>query len=108
MNLRPRLTAGKTVTGNDDFPIIGELAYITDGDKEAGEGYLVELMDGLQWVQLDLAAEAELAALWVWHDHSQARAYHDVIVQVSNDPTFANGVTTLLTTTTTTLPSKAG
>ena len=61
---------------------------------------------------LDLAAEAELAALWVWHDHSQARTYHDVIVQVSNDPTFANGVTTLLTTTTTTttttLPSKAG
>ena len=57
---------------------------------------------------LDLAAEADLAALWVWHDHSQARTYHDVIVQVSNDPTFANGVTTLLTTTTTTLPSKAG
>jgi len=36
LNLRPWLTAGKTVTGNDDFPIIGELAYITDGDKEAG------------------------------------------------------------------------
>ena len=90
------LSAGKPVTGSDDFPIIGELAYITDGDKEAGEGYFVELMDGAQWVQIDLEAEAELAAIWVWHYHSQKRAYHDVVVQVSNDPKFATGVTTLL------------
>ncbi len=89
------LSAGKPVTGSDDFPIIGELEYITDGDKEAGEGYFVELMDGAQWVQIDLEAEAELAAIWVWHYHSQARAYHDVIVQVSNDPEFATGVTEL-------------
>lgn len=89
------LSAGKPVTGSDDFPIIGELEYITDGDKEAGEGYFVELMDGLQWVQIDLEAEAELAAIWIWHYHSQKRAYHDVIVHVSNDPEFATGVTTL-------------
>jgi hypothetical protein len=89
------LSAGKPVTGSDDFPIIGELEYITDGDKEAGEGYFVELMDGLQWVQIDLEAEAELAAIWIWHYHSQKRAYHDVIVQVSNDPEFTTGVTTL-------------
>ncbi len=89
------LALGKTITGSDDFPIIGELEYITDGDKEAGEGYFVELMDGPQWVQIDLGAEAELAAIWMWHYHSQARAYHDVIVQVSNDPEFATGVTEL-------------
>ena len=89
------LSAGKSVTGSDDFPIIGELAYITDGDKEAGEGYFVELMDGLQWVQIDLGAPADLSAIWVWHYHSQARAYHDVVVQVSNDPAFEEGVTTL-------------
>ena len=89
------LSAGKPVTGSDDFPIIGELEYITDGDKEAGEGYFVELMDGPQWVQIDLGAEADLAAIWVWHYHSQARAYHDVVVQVSNDPEFATGVTEL-------------
>jgi len=89
------LSAGKPVTGSDDFPIIGELSYITDGDKEAGEGYFVELMDGLQWVQIDLGAPAELQAVWVWHYHSQKRAYNDVIVQVSNDPEFKSGVTTL-------------
>jgi len=89
------LSAGKEVTGSDDFPIIGELSYVTDGDKEAGEGYFVELMDGPQWVQIDLGAPADLSAIWVWRYHSQKRAYHDVIVQVSNDPTFESGVTTL-------------
>jgi hypothetical protein len=89
------LSAGKPVTGSDDFPIIGELSYITDGDKEAGEGYFVELMDGLQWVQIDLGAPADLSAIWLWHYHSQARAYHDVMVQVSNDAEFKSGVTTL-------------
>ena len=89
------LSLGKTVTGSDDFPIIGELEYITDGDKEAGEGYFVELMDGPQWVQIDLEAPADLEAIWIWHYHSQKRAYHDVIVQVSNDPDFTTGVTTL-------------
>lgn len=89
------LSAGKPVTGSDDFPIIGELAYITDGDKEAGEGYFVELLDGPQWIQIDLGAPAELSAIWFWHYHSQKRAYHDVIVQVSNDPEFESGVKTL-------------
>lgn len=89
------LSAGKPVTASDDFTLIGELDYITDGDKEAGEGYFVEVMDGLQWVQIDLEAAADLSAIWVWHYHSQARAYHDVIVQVSNDPEFSAGVTTL-------------
>jgi hypothetical protein len=89
------LSANKSVAGSDDFPIIGELSYITDGDKDAGEGYFVELMDGCQWVQIDLEAPADLSAIWVWHYHSQARAYHDVVVQVSNDPTFESGVTTL-------------
>lgn len=89
------LSAGKEVTASDDFPIIGELTYITDGDKDAGEGYFVEIMDGPQWVQIDLGAPAELAAIWIWHYHSQKRAYHDVIVQVSNDPEFASGMATL-------------
>ena len=89
------LSKDKEVTGSDDFPIIGDLSYITDGDKQGGEGYFVELMDGLQWVQIDLEEAADIAAIWVWHFHSQARAYHDVVVQVSNDPEFSDGVTTL-------------
>ncbi len=89
------LSKGKPVTSSDDAPIIGDLTLVTDGDKEAGEGYFVELLDGLQWVQIDLEKESTLAAIWLWHFHSQQRAYHDVIIQVSNDAEFKQGVTTI-------------
>ena len=89
------LSAGKTVTSSDENPIIGTLDLVTDGDKDAGEGYFVELWEGPQWVQIDLEQSSELYGIWVWHFHSQKRAYHDVIVQVSDDPEFKTGVTTL-------------
>lgn len=89
------LSKGKKVTSSDDNPIIGDLTLITDGDKEAGEGYFVELLDGTQWVQIDLEKSADIAALWLWHFHSQKRAYNDVVIQISDDPEFKTGVTTL-------------
>ena len=89
------LSRGKPVSGSDESPLIGSLDLITDGDKEAGEGYFVELLDGLQWVQIDLEKSAAIHAIWVWHFHSQKRAYHDVIVQISDDPDFRTGVTTV-------------
>lgn len=89
------LSKGKKVTSSDDNPIIGTLDLITDGDKQAGEGYFVELLDGTQWVQIDLEKSAEINAICLWHFHSQRRAYHDVIVQISDDPTFKTGVTTV-------------
>ena len=89
------LSKGKTVTSSDDAPIIGSLDLITDGDKEAGEGYFVELLDGLQWVQIDLEKSSTVNALWLWHFHSQKRAYHDVIIQVSDDPEFKKDVKTI-------------
>jgi hypothetical protein len=89
------VSLGKPVTSSDDFPIIGDVNYLTDGEKLAGEGYFVELMDGLQWIQIDLETPRTIEAVWLWHYHSQARAYNDVIVQVSNDPQFEEGVTTL-------------
>jgi hypothetical protein len=89
------LSRGKAVTGSDTDPIIGSLDLVTDGDKEAGEGYFVELLDGLQWVQIDLEQQAGIQAVWIWHFHSQRRAYHDVIVQISDDPAFQSGVKTV-------------
>ncbi|MGL5017370.1 MAG: hypothetical protein ACRDBP_04500, partial [Luteolibacter sp.] len=38
---------------------------------------------------------SDVAALWLWHFHSQKRAYNDVIIQISDDPEFKTGVTTL-------------
>jgi len=89
------LSKGKKVTGSDTNPIIGTLDLITDGDKDAGEGYFVELLEGKQWVQIDLEKSASIAAIWVWHFHSQKRAYNAVIAQISDDPEFKSGVTTV-------------
>lgn len=92
------LSAGKPVASSDEFPIIGEAAFVTDGDKTGVEGSFVEFGPGVQWVQIDLDASSSLAAIVVWHFHSQARVYHDFVVQVSNDKDFKTGVTTLYNT----------
>jgi hypothetical protein len=89
------LSKGKPVTASDSLPVIGELTLITDGDKSGGDGTYVEFGPGVQWVQVDLQTPAKIAAIAVWHFHSQARAYHDVIVQVSDDPEFKKDVHTL-------------
>lgn len=89
------IAAGKDVTSSDPWPIIGELSVVTDGDKESEDGYYVELGEGQQWVQIDLAQNSEIFGLGLWHYHAQPRAYNDVIVQVSNDPEFKTGVTTI-------------
>ena len=94
------LAKGKKVTASDNEPVIGTLDLVTDGDKEGDEGSWVELGPGKQWVQIDLEKEADISAVLVWHFHSQARVYFDVVVQVSNDPTFAKDVTTIFDNTT--------
>ena len=86
---------GKPVTSSDPEPIIGELEIVTDGDKEAADGSFVELGPFKQHVTIDLGTECEIYAIVVWHYHMQARVYFDVIVQVSNDPEFVNGVVTV-------------
>ena len=68
---------------------------INDGEKNGGDGFFVELGPQPQWVQIDLGAKYALHAILAWHYHSQARIYHDVIVQVSDDPNFKTGVTTV-------------
>ena len=87
------LIAGKPVTSSDRNPIIGSLALVTDGDKKGTEGTLVELMDGPQWVQLDLGGEVPIDVIWIWHRSGMDTAvYVDVIVEVSNDPGFKDSV----------------
>mgnify|MGYP005646783873 FL=1 len=85
----------KEVTSSDDFPIIGDLSYATDGDKESEEGYFVELAPGLQWIQVDLEKSSTVYGVSMWHFHTQKRAYNDVILQISDDEAFKTGVTTV-------------
>jgi len=89
------LAAGKPVTSSDSFPVVGMLEQITDGEKDSDDGYFVELGDGKQWIQIDLEESANIAAIAVWHFHAQERAYLDVVVQISDDPDFISGVTTV-------------
>jgi hypothetical protein len=86
---------GKPVTSSDEEPIIGELNYITDGDKEAADGSYVELGPLLQYVTIDLGAMYNIYAIVVWHHHMQAQVYYDVVVQVADDADFITNVRTL-------------
>ena len=89
------LAKNKKVTASDNNPVVGTLDLVNDGDKAGDEGSWVELGPGKQWVQIDLAKNANIYAVLVWHFHSQARVYRDVVAQVSDDPTFKSGVTTI-------------
>ena len=89
------LAKNKKVTSSDSNPDTGTLDMIDDGDKDGNEGSWVELGPGKQWVQIDLAREANVYAILIWHFHSQARVYRDVVVQVSDDATFKSGVSTI-------------
>jgi len=89
------LSLKRPVTASDSAPVIGELDMVNDGEKEGGDGYFIELGPSKQWVQIDLGASYALHAILVWHYHSQARVYRDVIVQVSDNKDFLKGVQTV-------------
>ena len=89
------LAKNKKVTASDDNPDVGTLDMIVDGDKDGSEGSWVELGPGKQWVQIDLARDVNIFAVLIWHFHSQARVYRDVVAQISDDSTFKSGVTTI-------------
>lgn len=89
------LAKDKPVTSSDMEPLLGDLPQITDGEKEGEEGFYVELGRGKQWIQIDLGASHPIYAVVVWHFHSSARVYKQVVVQLSDDPDFVSGVTTI-------------
>jgi len=91
------------VTSSDPDPIIGELSFITDGDKEFDSATYAELAPGTQWVQIDLGSEKEIHAVCIWHHFEEmvqlplrgGRVYRDVICQISNDPDFIEDIVTV-------------
>ena len=89
------VSLNKPVIASDMQPVIGEVSCVTDGEKSGEDGYFVELGPGKQYVQIDLKASQPLQAIVVWHYHSQARVYRDIVIQVSDDKDFIGGVTTI-------------
>lgn len=89
------VSKGKPVTSSAADPQVGKLAQITDGDKDYAKSALVELADGVQWVQVDLGAEHEIYAVIIWHYHEGKRVYFDIVAKVSNDAAFEKDVTVI-------------
>lgn len=85
----------KPVTSSDPAPIIGMLEMATDGEIDGEDGFYVELDVNQQWLQIDLQQPVTVYAIAVWHFYSQARAYKSVVIQLSDDPEFKKGVTTV-------------
>ena len=86
---------GKKITCSDKNAAAGDLAKLTDGDKEAEESSIVLLHRGLQWVQFDLAVPHEIYAIAIWHAFDTHKIYRSVIVQVADDADFTENVRTL-------------
>lgn len=89
------LAAGKKVSSSDKSPITGSLDLVTDGDKESNDNSFVELHRRTQWIQIDLEKPARIYAVVVWHAHNTYQVYHDVVVQVADDPDFTQNVQTV-------------
>lgn len=89
------LSLGKKVTSSDSAPVIGSLDQVTDGDKDGVDGCFVEISQGKQWVQIDLGEVCTMSAVVVWHFHSMARIYRDVVIQIANDQDFITNVRTV-------------
>ena len=85
----------KSVTSSDAYPVLGELKFVTDGEKEGTEQSYVELGPLQQWVQIDLEKPCEIHAVYLWHYFREARSYHDVVIQVADDSGFKENVRTL-------------
>ncbi|MBB6674963.1 galactose-binding domain-containing protein [Cohnella nanjingensis] len=85
------LAAGKPATsGYAGFAGGGAL---TNGVKSSA-GY-ASVSSGLQWVQIDLGKRYDVNKVKFWHYFADGRTYRDVIVQLSDDPSFRSGVTTV-------------
>jgi len=87
---------GKRVTASVATPVRGTLSMITDGSKEAFDYDVVEITNGVQWVQIDLERECPIYAIAVWHDHRiRAPLFRGVVVQAADDAAFTTNVRTL-------------
>jgi spore germination protein len=82
--------SGKLPTSSSSF--FTNPARITDNSTTTGES---QMNAGVHWIKIDLGASYNLKQVKVWHSFVDARKYHDVVVQLSNDPNFATGVSTV-------------
>jgi hypothetical protein len=84
------------ITCSDTNATAQTLAKLTDGHKECMDSQIIYLRKGTQWVQLDFGAPHEVYAVAIWRGQwPLLQAYHDVVVQLSDDADFSTGVQTV-------------
>ncbi|WP_420871967.1 discoidin domain-containing protein [Cohnella rhizosphaerae] len=90
---------GKTVSTNGAVSGGGSVSVVTDGARGSSGYALISVADGPKWVQADLGQTYAISRINVLNDwggtSGVARTGRDHVVQLSNDPTFATGVTTV-------------
>lgn len=89
---------GKTVSSNAASSSGQPLSALTDGVKTTDKYVLYGVSDGPKYAQVDLGQAYDVARVNIRNDWGAAGTYRtgkDLIVQLSNDPTFASGVTTI-------------
>ncbi len=89
------LAPGSKLTCSDTNVTAETLSKLTDDDKDAYDQSIIFLRRGTQYVQMDLGSPQELFAIVIWHAHNVLKVYHDVVVQVADDPDFKQSVRTL-------------
>jgi hypothetical protein len=89
------LSYGCRVTANDPHARRRDLSRVTDGDKTYSSAAYLELAPGVRWIQIDLSTNAAVYAVCLWRERPEQCVYRDTVVLVSDDSTFATGVTVL-------------
>jgi hypothetical protein len=89
------LALGAKLTCSDTNATAETLKKITDEDKDPYDESIIFLKRGTQYIQMDLGSPCELYAAAIWHAHNMLKVYHDVVVQVADDPEFKQSVRTL-------------
>jgi formylglycine-generating enzyme required for sulfatase activity len=84
-----------------DADALGDPQLVTDGKRSSESDAVVDMAPGKQWVLIDLGTSREIHCVWLWLDHRLAwLSYHDVIVQITDQPDApgAPGTVTVLNT----------
>lgn len=81
------LSAGALVT-SDVVPELGVLDQVVDGENSGRHEHVVELPAGAHYVQIDLGRSCAVHAVALWHYHSEARIYFDIVIEGAANPDF--------------------
>lgn len=86
------LAYGRPITSSVPF---SDLSAAVDGDRSNYNYADSYTNTGMQWVQVDLGKSYNVNYVRLLHYYGDGRTYHDVVVQLSNDPNFQTDVATI-------------